>query len=128
VQLAEVTRVLQRRINERHMLAGVTMTDPGLVWVGPHVTLGTDVVLEPMTFLLGETSVADDCTIGPDSRVIDSSIGAGSTVDSSIVTGATIGANVRVGPLASVRPGAVLADGAQVVGGSDGGEGTIPCR
>jgi bifunctional UDP-N-acetylglucosamine pyrophosphorylase / glucosamine-1-phosphate N-acetyltransferase len=28
VHLAEAARVMQQRINERHMLAGVTMTDP----------------------------------------------------------------------------------------------------
>ncbi|MBN2248200.1 MAG: NTP transferase domain-containing protein, partial [Coriobacteriia bacterium] len=53
VQLAEAAGVLQRRINERHMLAGVTMTDPGLVWIGPDVSVGLDTVIEPMTFLLG---------------------------------------------------------------------------
>jgi bifunctional UDP-N-acetylglucosamine pyrophosphorylase/glucosamine-1-phosphate N-acetyltransferase len=114
VQLAEVGRVLQRRINERHMLAGVTMTDPGLVWVGPRVTIGIDVTLEPMTFLFGETSIGDDCRIGPDSRLVDVTVGPGSVVDSSIVEGATLGANVRVGPRAYVRPGTVLADGAKV--------------
>jgi bifunctional UDP-N-acetylglucosamine pyrophosphorylase/glucosamine-1-phosphate N-acetyltransferase len=122
VQLAEVTRALQRRINERHMVAGVTMTDPGLVWIGPHVTLGADVVLEPMTFLFGETTVAEDCTIGPDSRVTDSTVGRGSVVDSSIVEGATLGEGVRVGPRAEVAPGSVLGDGATV------GTGTVPCR
>jgi len=40
VQLAAVGRILQRRINERHMLAGVTMIDPDLVWIGPAVTIG----------------------------------------------------------------------------------------
>jgi bifunctional UDP-N-acetylglucosamine pyrophosphorylase/glucosamine-1-phosphate N-acetyltransferase len=62
VQLAEAAKVLQRRINRRHMLAGVTMTDPDLVWIAPSVSLGRDVVLEPMTFLMGETSVADGAT------------------------------------------------------------------
>jgi bifunctional UDP-N-acetylglucosamine pyrophosphorylase/glucosamine-1-phosphate N-acetyltransferase len=59
VQLAEATRLLQRRVNETHMLAGVTMTDPALVWIAPTVRIGRDVVVEPMTFLSGDTSVAD---------------------------------------------------------------------
>jgi bifunctional UDP-N-acetylglucosamine pyrophosphorylase / glucosamine-1-phosphate N-acetyltransferase len=37
VQLAEATKVLQSRINTGHMLAGVTMVDPDLVWIGPRV-------------------------------------------------------------------------------------------
>ena len=39
-----------------HMLAGVTMTAPDLVWIGPDVTLGRDVELLPMTFLFGATT------------------------------------------------------------------------
>lgn len=113
VQLAEATKILKRRINEAHMLAGVTMTDPELVWVAPSVRLGRDVVLEPMTFLMGETVVGDGCRIGPDARITDSVVGARSVVDSSIVERARLGDDVRVGPRAYLRPGTVLADRAK---------------
>ncbi|MHB1136519.1 MAG: bifunctional UDP-N-acetylglucosamine diphosphorylase/glucosamine-1-phosphate N-acetyltransferase GlmU [Coriobacteriia bacterium] len=85
VQLAEAAGVLQRRINERHMLAGVTMTDPGLVWIGPDVTVGRDTVAEPMTFILGATSVGERCELGPNARITDSRIGEGCTVRDSIL-------------------------------------------
>ena len=110
VQLAEVTRVLQRRINEEHMLAGVTMTDPTLVWVGPHVEIGRDTVIEPMTFLLGDTAVGEACTLGPDTRITDSRVGAGCVVDSSIVVGATLADRVQVGPRAYLRPGTSMGE------------------
>ncbi|MEN6429663.1 MAG: bifunctional UDP-N-acetylglucosamine diphosphorylase/glucosamine-1-phosphate N-acetyltransferase GlmU, partial [Coriobacteriales bacterium] len=108
VQLAEATRVLQRRINREHMLAGVTMTDPELVWVGPEVRLGRDVVLEPMTFLLGRTEVHEGCLIGPDTRIVDSTVEAGSVVDSSIVLSSSLGPETTIGPRAYVRPGTVV--------------------
>jgi bifunctional UDP-N-acetylglucosamine pyrophosphorylase/glucosamine-1-phosphate N-acetyltransferase len=114
VQLAEAARLMQTRINERHMLAGVTMTDPELVWVGPAVSLGRDVTLEPMTSLLGCTSVADGAIVGPSTRVSDSEIGAGALVEQSVVRGARIGADALVGPNAFLRPGAVLEAGAKV--------------
>ncbi len=38
VQLAEAAKIMQRRINRVHLLAGVTMTDPDLVWIGPDVS------------------------------------------------------------------------------------------
>lgn len=114
VQLAEAGKVLQRRINRAHMLAGVTMTDPELVWVGPDVRLGRDVVLEPMTFLLGGTTVADGCEIGPDSRITDSQVGAGSRIDSSILLGARVAEDVSVGPRAYLRPGSVVDRGGKV--------------
>lgn len=108
VQLAEAAKVLQRRINTRHMLAGVTMTDPDLVWIGPDVTLGRDVVVEPMSFLLGQTSVGDRAVIGPDTRLTDTSVAEDAVVDSSIAVKATIGPQASVGPRAYLRPGAVL--------------------
>lgn len=114
VQLAAASRLLQRRINERHMLAGVTMTDPDLVWVGPGVTIGRDVALEPMTFLSGVTTVAEGARIGPSTRINDSVVGEGAVVEQSVVREATIGERASVGPNAFLRPGTVLGAGAKV--------------
>ena len=35
IQLAQAAKAMQRRINQRHMAAGVTMWDPDTVWIGP---------------------------------------------------------------------------------------------
>jgi bifunctional UDP-N-acetylglucosamine pyrophosphorylase/glucosamine-1-phosphate N-acetyltransferase len=113
VQLAEASRVLQGRINERHMLAGVTMVDPSLVWIAPTVTVGRDVTLEPMTFLMGDTSIAEGAHLGPNTRVTDSSVGADARIDSSVVVSAIVGERVTVGPVAYLRPGAVLEAGSK---------------
>jgi bifunctional UDP-N-acetylglucosamine pyrophosphorylase/glucosamine-1-phosphate N-acetyltransferase len=108
VQLAEATKVLQRRINTAHMLAGVTMTDPDTVWVGPRVTLGRDVTLEPMTFLLGETCVGDGSVVGPGSRLTDCTVEPGASVDSSVLRDVRVGAGASVGPMSFLRPGTEL--------------------
>jgi bifunctional UDP-N-acetylglucosamine pyrophosphorylase/glucosamine-1-phosphate N-acetyltransferase len=113
VQLAEAAKVLQRRINRFHMLAGVTMTDPDLVWIAPSVRLGRDVVLEPMTFLFGETTVADGACIGPNARLTDTAVGPGARVDTCVALSATIGEDATVGPMTYLRPGAVLERGAK---------------
>jgi bifunctional UDP-N-acetylglucosamine pyrophosphorylase / glucosamine-1-phosphate N-acetyltransferase len=108
VQLAEATKVLQRRINERHMLAGVTMVDPDLVWIGPDVEIGRDTEILPMTFLTGATRIGTSVTLGPDTRVADSVVADGATIDSSVVIGSEVGPSASVGPVAYLRPGAVL--------------------
>ncbi len=113
VQLAEASKVLQRRINQGHMLNGVTMTDPDLVWVGPHVSLERDVELLPMTFLLGATSVGEGSVIGPSTRVVDSTVGRSATIDASVVLEATIGDGATVGPVSFIRPGTALRAGAK---------------
>ncbi len=108
VQLAAASRELQRRVNETHMLAGVTMTAPDLVWVAPTVELGRDVVLEPMTFLYGDTSVGDGAVVGPSSSLFDSTVGEGAVVDSSVLREARVAAGATVGPMGFLRPGTVL--------------------
>lgn len=108
VQLAEATKVMQHRINRAHMLEGVTMTDPDLVWVGPDVSLGRDVELRPMTFLFGTTRVGDRATIGPNARLTDAVIAEDAVVDASIVVEATVGPAATVGPVSYLRKGTVL--------------------
>ncbi|MBW6468020.1 MAG: bifunctional UDP-N-acetylglucosamine diphosphorylase/glucosamine-1-phosphate N-acetyltransferase GlmU [Coriobacteriia bacterium] len=108
VQLAEATKVMQRRINREHLLAGVTMTDPDLVWIGPDVEIGRDTEIMPMTFLMGQTSIGTGVTLGPDTRVTDSHIADGAVVDSSVLIGAQVGPGASVGPVAYLRSGAVL--------------------
>ena len=53
IQLAEATKLAQRRINRAHMAAGVTMIDPELVWIGPDVAIAQDVELLPNVTLMG---------------------------------------------------------------------------
>ena len=98
VQLAQATKILQRRINERHMLAGVTMTDPDQVWIGPKVSIERDVELLPQTFLLGQTSIGEDSVVGPGSRLTDTQVGAGCVVDETIAIGKVIEAGSTCGP------------------------------
>ncbi|PKQ17025.1 MAG: bifunctional UDP-N-acetylglucosamine diphosphorylase/glucosamine-1-phosphate N-acetyltransferase GlmU [Actinobacteria bacterium HGW-Actinobacteria-7] len=108
VQLAEATKVLQARVNRRHLLAGVTMTDPQLVWISPQVSVGRDVEILPMTFLTGETTVADGVVLGPNTRISDSQIARGAVVDSSVLVSVVVGPDATVGPSAYLRPGTVL--------------------
>ena len=47
VELAAAAAVLRDRINERHMLAGVTIVDPATTWIEPDVELEPDVTIQP---------------------------------------------------------------------------------
>ena len=113
VGLAAVRALAQRRIAERHMLAGVTIVDPESVSVDAGVEIGEDTVLAPFTSLLGTTVIGARCQVGPLSTVIDSRIGDEASVVHSYLTGAEVGVGVSVGPFAYLRPGAVLHDGSK---------------
>lgn len=84
VQLAQVTKIMQERINGQLMAEGVTMLNPGMVWVGPEVTVGRDTELLPMTMLWGKTSIGTDCVVGPNVQLTDASVSDGSVVKENV--------------------------------------------
>lgn len=108
VQLAQARRILNDRLLERAMLAGVTVVDPATTWVDVTVTFGQDVVVHPGTQLLGATQVAEGAEVGPNSRLRDTRVGAGARVDNTVSESAQIGADASVGPYAYLRPGTRL--------------------
>jgi bifunctional UDP-N-acetylglucosamine pyrophosphorylase/glucosamine-1-phosphate N-acetyltransferase len=108
VQLAEAAKVLQRRINRAHMLAGVTMLDPDQVWVGPKVSIAQDVELLPQTFLMGDTAIGEDSIIGPNSRLTDTQVGSGCRVEETVAVDAVVEDECACGPRAYLHPGAHL--------------------
>ncbi|HEY5058833.1 MAG TPA: NTP transferase domain-containing protein [Gaiellaceae bacterium] len=64
-ELAAVTAVLRDRVNEAHMLAGVTIVDPATTWVDVDVELEPDVTIHPFSVLRGRIRVAAGAEIGP---------------------------------------------------------------
>jgi bifunctional UDP-N-acetylglucosamine pyrophosphorylase / glucosamine-1-phosphate N-acetyltransferase len=94
VELAQAGAVLRDRINERHMLAGVTIVDPPTTWIEPGVELEPDSTIHPFTVLRGATRVATGAEVGPNTVAVD----------------AHIGARAIVGPFCYLRPGTVLGD------------------
>ncbi len=113
VQLAAVRAIAQRRIHERHMLAGVTIVDPAATVIDVDVRIGQDAVIAPYTSLHGRTEIGDGARVGPLSTLIDTRVGAGASVVHSYLNQAEVGDRVNVGPFAYLRPGAVLREGAK---------------
>jgi len=112
--LAAVNRVMRDRIVKAHMAAGVTFADPSTSFVDVDVRIGPDTVILPLTFLEGATRIGRDCSIGPATRVVDSTVADGARITFAVVHGSKIGRHATVGPYASLRPGTVLEDGAKV--------------
>jgi len=94
VELAQAAAVLRDRINEQHMLAGVTIVDPQTTWIEPQVELEADATIHPFTVLRGATRVATGAEVGPNVVAID----------------AHVGARAIVGPFCYLRPGTVLGE------------------
>ncbi|MGY1771724.1 bifunctional UDP-N-acetylglucosamine diphosphorylase/glucosamine-1-phosphate N-acetyltransferase GlmU [Blastococcus sp. SYSU D00813] len=113
-ELAARRRVLNDRVLDELMVAGVTVVDPATTWVDVTVTVGADAVLQPGTQLHGTTRVAGGAVVGPDTTLTDCEVGEGASVVRSHATGAVIGPDAVVGPFSYLRPGSRLARGAKV--------------
>lgn len=111
--LARLSAVMRARINEAHMDAGVTIVDPALTYIDVGVRIGVDTVVQPLTFLEGDTRIGRGCAIGPSTRIVDSRVGDGVTVEFSVVRSSRVGSRSTVGPYAHLRPGTELAAGAK---------------
>lgn len=108
VQLAEARRLMNERLLERAMLAGVTVVDPASVQLDVSVTFEPDAVVHPNTQLQGSTHLAEGAEVGPNSRLKDTAVGAGARVDNTVADRAEVGAEATVGPYAYLRPGTRL--------------------
>jgi bifunctional UDP-N-acetylglucosamine pyrophosphorylase/glucosamine-1-phosphate N-acetyltransferase len=110
-QLAIAEAELRDRINERWMRRGVTMWDPERTYVDASVELEPDAVLLPGVILQGSSRVASGAEIGPDCRLVDTTVGESAIVTSSSAVRAVIGTSARVGPYCVLKPGARVLDG-----------------
>lgn len=96
-ELAIAADTLRDRVNEQHMLAGVTIVDPKATWIEAGVELAEDVVIHPFTVLAGRTRVATGAEIGPHAAVVD----------------AVVEEDATVGPFCYLRPGTIVEAGAK---------------
>ena len=96
------------------MLAGVTIPDPGSVFIDAGVVIGQDTTILPNTMVQGESVIGEDCQIGPNSVIQDSNIGDRCRVTASVVEESQVAADVQIGPFSHLRPGASLGEGVYI--------------
>jgi bifunctional UDP-N-acetylglucosamine pyrophosphorylase/glucosamine-1-phosphate N-acetyltransferase len=114
VQLARLGAEMNRRILQAHMRSGVTVVDPASTWVDVSVTLEPDTKLLPGVHLQGATSVASGAVVGPDTTLVDVTVGAGAKIIRTHGSGSVVGPAAIVGPFAYLRPGTRLGAGGKV--------------
>jgi bifunctional UDP-N-acetylglucosamine pyrophosphorylase/glucosamine-1-phosphate N-acetyltransferase len=112
-ELALAAASLRDRINEAHMLAGVTIVDPGSTWIEAGAEIEADVVVHPYTVVRGGVRIEGGAEIGPFAYVRPVTV---------VGEGAKIGAFVEV-KNAAVGAGAKIPH-LSYVGDAEVGEGT----
>ena len=97
-QLAEAEAIMQARLRQAALDAGVTLVAPETVYLAADTTFGKDVTLEHFVVIGPGVSIGDGAVIHAFSHLVQ----------------ATIGNNTSIGPYARLRPGTSVGEGARI--------------
>jgi bifunctional UDP-N-acetylglucosamine pyrophosphorylase/glucosamine-1-phosphate N-acetyltransferase len=113
--LALVNAMLWNGVREDLMASGVTLLDPDAVYVDLGVEVGSDTIIYPSVTLEGRTRIGRGCLIEPGVFITDSVIGDRAKIlMGSRLQSAVVGDGTTVGPMAHLRPDAVIGANARV--------------
>ena len=108
VHLSEAEAAMRMRINQEHMLNGVSMMNPTTTYIEAGIKISRDTIIMPNTYLHGATEIGEGNVIGPNAVIRDSKIGNRCKVLASVLEGALLEDDVDMGPFARLRKGAHL--------------------
>ena len=63
--LAEATKILTKRVINKHLENGVTIVDPDTTWISPETEIEPDTVIYPSCYITGKNKIGRNCKIGP---------------------------------------------------------------
>lgn len=107
--LTAIESVLRSRINAEWLKAGVHIIAPEQTFIDAEVTIETGVKIWPGVVLRGKTSIGSNTEIQGGCWIEDSSIGAQVLIKPhSVCNNAVLADHCSLGPMAHLRPGAVL--------------------
>jgi len=89
--LVQAENMMKKRINENHLLNGVTIVDPEHTYIGPDVTIEQDVTIYPGCMIFGETHIGTGSTIGPHTEITNCAIGTHNVIRQSVLKNSKIG-------------------------------------
>ena len=129
VALATAESVMRRRINQRHMVNGVSFVNPHATYIDVDVEIAPEVQVEANVTLKGQTKIGAETILTNGTYIVDSVIGERAVITNSMIEESSVEDGVTVGPYAHIRPGSSLAKDVHVgnfveVKGSSIGENT----
>ncbi|MFO7981276.1 MAG: bifunctional UDP-N-acetylglucosamine diphosphorylase/glucosamine-1-phosphate N-acetyltransferase GlmU [Candidatus Aminicenantes bacterium] len=94
---------------------GVTFYDPDSTWIDAEVKIGHDTVIYPSVVIEGGTEIGKECVIHPSVHIVNSQIRDGVKIlNSTLIEDSLIEDQVKVGPLAHLRPETTLKKGSKI--------------
>ncbi len=89
-QLHILNEILRHKIMHQWMVDGVDIPCTDGVMIADTVQIGTGTTILPGTILLGNTTIGKDCLIGPNTYIMDGTVGNGVTLDNVKLTDSTV--------------------------------------
>jgi bifunctional UDP-N-acetylglucosamine pyrophosphorylase/glucosamine-1-phosphate N-acetyltransferase len=108
VELSKAEIIMKERINETHMVNGVTIIDTMSTYIESDVEIGSDTIIEPGVMLKRNTKIGKECLIGMNSSISNSTIGDYTEVINSTIVDSKVGDHTTVGPYAYIRPKSII--------------------
>lgn len=113
-QLAEADSTVRKLMREKHMEAGISMVGPETIFIDETVTIGQDTTLYPGTILMGNTTIGENCEIGPYAVLINATVEDGVTIRQSTIESSTVRVGADTGPYAHIRAGSDIGEGVHI--------------
>ncbi len=114
-ELAEATAILLRAKIDALLASGVTIVDPGRVYVETEVSVGPDTTIEPDVALLGTTRIGRGVRVQAGCVIENSTVEDGAHLRPySILNGARVRKGAIIGPFSHLRPEADIGEGAHI--------------
>jgi bifunctional UDP-N-acetylglucosamine pyrophosphorylase/glucosamine-1-phosphate N-acetyltransferase len=114
-ELVQAEGIMAERVRRHWMTEGVTIQDPGSVYIEPSCRIGRDTVIYPNCYLRGETVIGEGCRIGPQVEIVGSRIGNRVQIRfCTMITESLIADDAIVGPFSHLRPQSQLGKGAKI--------------
>ncbi len=113
-QLHILNEILRHKIMHQWMVDGVDIPCTDGVMIADTVQIGTGTTILPGTILLGNTTIGKDCLIGPNTYIMDGTVGNGVTLDNVKLTDSTVEDGADAGPFVQIRGGSVLHTGVHI--------------
>nr|WP_089746246.1 bifunctional UDP-N-acetylglucosamine diphosphorylase/glucosamine-1-phosphate N-acetyltransferase GlmU [Granulicatella balaenopterae] len=114
IALSKAEKIMRQRINQYHMMQGVTLIDPETTYIEDSVMIGSDTVIEPNVILKGHTKIGSNCFIGAHSVISHSILEDNIRVISSNLEDSVMKKGSNIGPFAHLRPKAEIGENVHI--------------
>ncbi|PCJ38768.1 MAG: UDP-N-acetylglucosamine diphosphorylase/glucosamine-1-phosphate N-acetyltransferase [Moraxellaceae bacterium] len=108
IQLSKLERLYQQNRAEILMREGAIFADASRFDIRGELTVGADCFIDVNAVFEGKVTLGDNCMIGPNCYIINSSIGDNAVIRANtVIEDSLIGSEADIGPFARIRPGTI---------------------